>query len=77
MKASNNKLAQMLKRMTDKLEEGCRELMATGWDACAEHLIATIQQHPPTIDELRSSNPYRKPVIDLSGAIICTTGDDQ
>lgn len=78
LKASNNKLAQMLKNMGDELDEGRRELLATGWDACAERAANDLTDSAPNYGEqLKRDNPYRKPVIDLSGAIFCKTGDDQ
>lgn len=77
LKASNNKLAQMLKRMTDKLEEGRRELMATGWDAAVNEADSRWSIGAASASKLKADNPYRKPVIDLSGAIICKTGDGQ
>jgi len=67
LKASNRKLAQQLMGMADKLDAGRRELLATGWDACAD-----LPSRPNKAD-----NPYRKPAIDLSGAIVCKTGDSQ
>ncbi|KUM34561.1 hypothetical protein [Arthrobacter sp. EpRS71] len=71
LKASNNKLAQMLKRMTDKLDEGRRELMATGWDTAVNEADSRWSIGAASASKLKADNPYRKPVIDLSGAMIC------
>ena len=78
LRASNRKLAEMLKNMGDKLEEGRRELLATGWDAGFAAGKSRAMRHmsdEPGLS-LKADNPYRKPVIDLSGAIICTTKGD-
>lgn len=74
----NKKLANQIVNMSDKLEEGRRELLATGWDACADRTTNDLTDSAPNYGEqLKRDNPYRKPVIDLSGAIFCKTGDDQ
>jgi hypothetical protein len=76
--AANNRLARQLAGMSAKLEEGRRELLATGWDACAERLIEEPNRIAPAyLLGIRADNPYRKPVIDLTGAIICKTGEGQ
>lgn len=69
----NKKLANQIVNMSDKLEEGRRELLATGWDACADRMLQLTSRDYM----LKADNPYRKPVIDLSGAMICKTGDDE
>lgn len=61
---SNNRLAQMVKRGSDRLQESARELMAAGWDAGGDWAAG----HPVTGAEARyRANPYRKP-IELPGA---------
>ena len=77
LKASNKKLAMMLSELPDKLEAGRRELLATGWDAATEAASKRWDVHPSNAESLKADNPYRKPVIDLTGAIICKTGDNQ
>ncbi|MDN4644946.1 hypothetical protein [Arthrobacter sp. PsM3] len=62
----NDKLARQVIGMGEKLEAGRRELLATGWDACAKL---------PTRPDLKD-NPYRQPVMDFSGALMCTTDGD-
>ncbi|UXM90928.1 hypothetical protein [Paenarthrobacter sp. JL.01a] len=79
LRASNRKLAEMLKNMGDKLDEGRRELLATGWEAGflrGQELAAWAIGNRPDSERPDTDNPYRKPVIDLSGAIICTTKGD-
>lgn len=75
--AANNRLARQLEGMSAKLEEGRRELLAIGWDACADRAANDLTDSAPNYGEdLKADNPYRKPVIDLSGAIFCKTGDE-
>jgi hypothetical protein len=62
----NDRLARQVLAAGARLEEGRRELLATGWDNCAKL---------PTRPDLKD-NPHRKPVIDFSGAMICKTSDD-
>lgn len=65
---SNNRLAQMVKASSDRLQESARELMAQGWERgyTAGHSIAMrrMSDEPgaPT-----PPNPYRQP-INLPGA---------
>jgi hypothetical protein len=73
--AANNRLARQLAGMSAKLEEGRRELLAIGWDAAAEQ-VRTEYGKDITATALINANPYRKPVIDLSGAMFCKLGDD-
>ncbi|MDQ0102333.1 Mn-dependent DtxR family transcriptional regulator [Paenarthrobacter nicotinovorans] len=74
----NKKLANQIVNMSDKLEQGRRELLATGWDECVGKInFISHGLAPKLIEDLKRDNPYRKPVIDLSGAIFCETGDDQ
>lgn len=80
LRASNRKLANMLKGMSDKLDEGRRDLLATGWDAGflrGQELAAWAIGNRPESERPDTDNPYRKPVIDLSGAVFCKTGDDE
>jgi hypothetical protein len=77
LKASNRNLAKLLKNMGDKLEEGRRELLATGWDAAVNEADSRWKIGARSASILKADNPYRKPAIDLSGAIICKTGDDK
>lgn len=63
----NRGLANQLQRNADKLDEGRRELLATGWDACADL---------PTRPD-KTANPYRRPVPDFSsGFMACKMGND-
>jgi len=74
----NDGLSRQLIAMGQRLEDSRRELMATGWDACAERAANDLTDSAPNYGEqLKRDNPYRKPVIDLSGAIFCKTGDEQ
>ncbi|KQQ97993.1 hypothetical protein ASF74_14760 [Arthrobacter sp. Leaf145] len=77
LKASNKKLALMLSELPDKLEAGRRELLATGWDAAVNEADSRWSIGAASASKLKADNPYRKPVIDLTGAIICKTGDNQ
>ena len=72
LKASNRKLAQQLMGMSDRLEEGRRELLATGWDAAVAAMTYTDGS---PVELAANMNPYRKPVIDLSGEIFCKVDD--
>lgn len=63
----NDGLSRQIIGMGATLEESRRELLATGWDECAKW---------PSRPKLED-NPYRKPVIDFSGAIFCKTGDSE
>lgn len=74
----NDGLSRQVLAMGATLEAGRRELLATGWDACAESLYpnSSGRSHPLTVS-LKDANPYRKPAIDFSGAIICKTGDGE
>lgn len=79
LKASNDRLARQLAGMSAKLEEGHRELLATGWDAGfarGGELAAWAIGNRPESERPDTENPYRKPVIDLSGAMFCVIGDD-
>lgn len=78
---SNNRLAQMVKNSSDRLQESARELMAQGWDA--GHGVPVLRE----MDDCRcgawhegecgcgkygtgkiiTPNPYRQP-INLTGA---------
>lgn len=63
---SNNRLAQMVKAGSDRLQASARELMAQGWDAGA------LSREPADLAEwekelLLVANPYRQP-INLPGA---------
>ncbi|NWL34452.1 hypothetical protein [Paenarthrobacter nitroguajacolicus] len=72
----NDGLSRQLIAMGQRLEDSRRELMATGWDAFADRLSQDSNGVPAAyVASLKADNPYRKPVIDLSGAIICKTGD--
>lgn len=62
----NDGLARQVTAMGATLEAGRRELLATGWEACAKL---------PTRPDLKD-NPYRKPTLDFSGAIICKVNDE-
>ncbi|MBT2537226.1 hypothetical protein [Arthrobacter sp. ISL-69] len=62
----NDGLARQVATAADRLEEGRRELLAIGWDACADS---------PT-RPAKADNPYRQPVLDFTGAMICRMGDD-
>lgn len=66
----NDGLSRQLIAMGQRLEDSRRELMATGWDAAAEQ-VRTEYGRDITATALINANPYRKPVIDLSGAMIC------
>lgn len=65
----NDGLSRQIIAMSGTLEAGRRELLATGWEACAD----TAQTGPPN----KADNPYRKPISDFSGALICKVGDDE
>lgn len=78
--AANNRLARQLEGMSAKLEEGRRELLATGWEAGflrGQELAAWAIGNRPEGERPDTDNPYRKPVIDLSGAIFCKAGDNE
>lgn len=62
----NDGLSRQVLAMGMKLEAGRRELLAAGWDAAAQ-----LPSRPDLKD-----NPYRKPIIGFSGAMMCTTGED-
>jgi len=62
----NDRLARQVVTMGDTMEVGRRELLATGWDNCAKS---------PTRPDLKD-NPYRKPVLDFSGAIACRVNEN-
>lgn len=62
----NDGLSRQVLAMGMRLEDGRRELLATGWEACAKL---------PTRPDLKD-NPYRKPVMDFSGALFCKTDGD-
>ena len=63
----NNGLSRQVLAMVDTMESGRRELLATGWDACAKL---------PTRPNLKD-NPYRKPVPDFSGGVLaCKVRDE-
>ena len=62
----NDGLARQVATASDRLERGRRELLAIGWDACADS---------PTRPN-KADNPYRKPVPNFSGFIACKMGDD-
>lgn len=77
--AANNRLARQLEGMSAKLEEGRRELLATGWDAGFAAGKSRAMRHmsdEPGLS-LKADNPYRKPLPDFGGAIFCKTGDNQ
>lgn len=74
----NHRLSQQVISMSATLEAGRRELLATGWDACTEKVgFITSGLAPKLVADLKADNPYRKPVPDFTGAIICKTGDGQ
>ena len=58
------------------LRDGRRELMAIGWDAACDEAERQGLIGGNGEAELKADNPYRKPVIDLSGAIICKVDDE-
>lgn len=62
----NDGLSRQVLAMGMRLEDSRRGLLATGWDNCAQW---------STRPDLKD-NPYRKPVIDFSGAMICKTDED-
>jgi hypothetical protein len=61
----NDGLSRQVIAMGATLDSGRRELLAQGWDNCAKW---------PGRPDLKD-NPYRKPVVDFSGAMICKMGD--
>ncbi|AXH44441.1 hypothetical protein PP353_gp65 [Arthrobacter phage Kumotta] len=71
----NDGLSRQLIAMGQRLENSRRELMATGWDAAVNEADSRWSIGAASASKLKADNPYRKPVIDLSGAIICKTGD--
>lgn len=74
----NAKLANQVRGMSDTLERGRRELLATGWDACTDRMRQDLTDAAPDYaEQVKAENPYRQQIPDFSGAIICKTGDDQ
>jgi hypothetical protein len=67
----NDRLARQVIGMAGKLEAGRRELLATGWDAAVTEADRRWQIGAGSAATLNAENPYRKPVIDFSGAIAC------
>ena len=63
---SNNRLAQMVKAGSDRLQESARELMAQGWDAGVK-AVRTAPYVPERNCHVLPPNPYRQP-INLTGA---------
>jgi hypothetical protein len=75
----NAGLAKQVLGVADRLEAGRRDLLATGWDAgfaTGKSRAMRMMSDEPTLS-LNVENPYRKPVPDFSGAIICRTNDDE
>lgn len=72
----NDGLSRQVIAMGATLEAGRRELLATGWDAAVDGADRRWQIGKASAGILKADNPYRKPTLDLSGAIICKTGDD-
>ena len=64
---SNNRLAQMVKAGSDRLQESARELMAQGWDQCADYTHKELGTGPFQLQTVINANPYRQP-INLPGA---------
>lgn len=61
---SNNRLAQMVKASSDRLQEGARELLAQGWERAMSDLI---HDDGSPVEIVAYQNPYRQP-INLPGA---------
>ena len=72
----NDGLSRQVLAMGMRLEAGRRELLATGWDAAVVEADHRWHLGRTAVTALEADNPYRKPVIDLSGALMCSTGDD-
>lgn len=73
----NDGLARQVLAMGATLEAGRRELLATGWDACTDRMSKELTDAAPDYaEQVKDENPYRKPALDFSGAIICKTRDD-
>ena len=64
---SNNRLAQMVKAGSDRLQESARELMAQGWDVGVTAYMQDDGHNSSAIDYALDANPYRQP-INLPGA---------
>ena len=67
----NDGLSRQVIAMGQRLEDGRRELMAIGWDAAVNEADSRWSIGAASASKLKADNPYRKPVIDLSGAMIC------
>ncbi len=72
----NHRLSSQIIGMSDTLESGRRELLATGWDAAVTEADRRWQLGSGSVAILKADNPYRKPALDFSGAMICKMGED-
>ena len=73
----NHRLSLQVIATSTTLEAGRRELLATGWDEAVKEADRRWHIGHASAASLKADNPYRKPVPDFTGAIICKTGDDQ
>lgn len=61
---SNAKLANHVAGFARMFEDNKRELMAIGWDTCADSLAESVYVDavPEGVQDLKDANPYRKPL---------------
>lgn len=60
----NARLANHIARMGDNLETQRRELLAIGWDAA---VAAMVHEDGSKVEIAENVNPYRQPILSLSG----------
>lgn len=63
----NDRLSRQLIAMSGTLENGRRELLATGWDAAVTEADRRWTIGAESAAILKADNPYRKPLFDLGG----------